>query len=87
MREPLYDLFVLLLNSYRLYFYRKYSHLQVKRKLLNNTACIWFLSFDLKSTFAELVSKIKVVKVLCCALLLVQVGDGQEPTNRPSNGK
>ena len=47
MREPLYDLLVLLLNSYRFYFYRKYSHLQVKRKLLNNTACIWFLSFDL----------------------------------------
>ena len=28
-----------------------------------------------------------VVKILCYMLLLVQLGDGQEPTNRPSNGK
>ena len=29
----------------------------------------------------------EIVKILCCMLLLVQLGDGQEPTNRPSNGK
>ena len=27
------------------------------------------------------------VKILCYMLLLVQLGDGQVPTNRPSNGK
>ena len=30
---------------------------------------------------------IELVKMLCYMLLLVQLGDGQEPTNRPSNGK
>ena len=29
----------------------------------------------------------ELVKILCYMLLLVQLGDGQEPTNRPSNGK
>ena len=32
-------------------------------------------------------SKMKLVKLLCYMLLLVQLGDGQEPFNRPSNGK
>ena len=27
------------------------------------------------------------VEILCYMLLLVQLGDGQEPANRPSNGK
>ena len=29
----------------------------------------------------------ELVKTLCSTLLLVQLGDGQVPTNRPSNGK
>ena len=27
------------------------------------------------------------ILILCCILLLLQLGDGQVPTNRPSNGK
>ena len=29
----------------------------------------------------------ELVKISCYMLLLVQLGDVQEPTNRPSNGK
>ena len=29
----------------------------------------------------------EIVKILCYTLLLVQLGDGQEPTHRPRNGK
>ena len=40
-------------------------------------------SFQLLLQFKHDVEKV----FLSCMLLLVQLGDGQEPTNRPSNGK
>ena len=42
---------------------------------------VHYISITLSKTMMEL------VKILNYMLLLVQLGDGQVPTNRPSNGK
>ena len=39
------------------------------------------------SAAAQFVCNMWLQVLMSCVLLLVQLGDGQEPTNRPSNGK